>query len=68
MFHIKLLPFVYKPPLFSMTRFLKYVDTVASVVSTLRIKVPSWLAKRTMYGLKAFILSATVRMSFSPGN
>jgi hypothetical protein len=66
--HIGLLSFVYKPPLLSRMRFLKCVDTVASGVSTFRIRVPSWLASRTIYELKDLILSATVRMSLSPGN
>jgi hypothetical protein len=59
---------VYKPPLLSIVRFLKCVETVASGVSTLRIKVPSWLANKTMYELKALILSATVRSSLRLGN
>jgi hypothetical protein len=59
---------VYKPPVLSTVRFLKCVETVASGVSTLKIKVPSWLASKTIYELKAFILSATVRRSFRLGN
>jgi len=59
---------VYKPPVLSTVRFLKCVETVASGVSTLRIKVPSWLANKTIYELRAFILSATVRRSFRLGN
>jgi hypothetical protein len=52
----------------STVRFLKCVETVASGVSTLSIKVPSWLANKTTYELKALILSATVRRSFRLGN